>query len=79
MTFDPSKDVIQVGRPSDAGPPAGCDGSTKITDLGAGNFFSFLIRANASERKIFATGDNQSGQLGLNHYMTQTTPALTSF
>jgi alpha-tubulin suppressor-like RCC1 family protein len=55
------------------------DATSNITDLAAGNFFSFLIRANASECKIFATGDNQSGQLGLNHYMTQPTPALTGF
>jgi alpha-tubulin suppressor-like RCC1 family protein len=55
------------------------DGTSNITDLGAGNYFSFLIRANQTERKVFGTGDNQSGQLGLNHYMTQTTPALTSF
>jgi alpha-tubulin suppressor-like RCC1 family protein len=55
------------------------DATSNITDLGAGVFSSFLIRANATERKIFGCGDNQSGQLGLNHYMTQTTPALTSF
>jgi alpha-tubulin suppressor-like RCC1 family protein len=58
-------------------PPS--DSTTNITDVGAGTFFTFLIRANKTERKIFAFGDNQSGQLGLNHYLTQTTPALTGF
>ena len=55
------------------------DATSNITDVGAGVFTSFLIRANATEQKIFGCGDNQSGQLGLNHYMTQTTPDLTSF
>jgi alpha-tubulin suppressor-like RCC1 family protein len=55
------------------------DGTANITDVAAGSAFSLLIRANSTERKIFGMGDNQSGQLGLNHYMTQTQPALTSF
>jgi alpha-tubulin suppressor-like RCC1 family protein len=77
----PVNNKLPVGLPlcSDPGPPAYCDASTNITDLGAGSFFSFLIRANASERKVFGVGDNQNGQLGLNHYMNQTRPVLTNF
>jgi alpha-tubulin suppressor-like RCC1 family protein len=77
----PISNTTPVGLPlcSDAGPPAYCDATTNITDLGAGSFFTFLIRANAWDRKGFATGDNQAGQLGVNNYTTQTRPVLTSF
>jgi alpha-tubulin suppressor-like RCC1 family protein len=55
------------------------DGTTNITDVAAGSFFSLLIRANASERKIFGLGDNQSGQLGVNDYIQRNSPTLTYF
>lgn len=55
------------------------DGTTSITDLAAGAYFSLLIRSNGGERKIFGVGDNQAGQLGVNDYVTRTSPTLSSF
>lgn len=68
----------QVNNPLPVALPIS-DATSNITDLGAGSFFSFLIRANTSDRKVFATGDNQAGQLGLNNYMNQPRPVLTNF
>lgn len=56
----------------------------RITDIAAGNYFSLMIRANASGSTIFAVGDNQSGQLGCygvgcSDNATQTSPVQTGF
>jgi len=55
------------------------DGTTNITDVAAGGFYSLLIRANAGEQKVFGLGDNQSGQLGVGNYTQQNSPVLTGF
>jgi alpha-tubulin suppressor-like RCC1 family protein len=60
-------------------PMAACDGTTNITDLAAGYYFSLMTRANSTERKIFGVGDNQSGQLGVNDYVQHNQPTLSNF
>jgi alpha-tubulin suppressor-like RCC1 family protein len=55
------------------------DATTNITDVAAGSYFSLLIRSNGFGSKIFAVGDNQSGQLGINNYTQQNQPIHTNF
>lgn len=58
------------------------EATTNIIDVAAGYYFSLLVRAKpyeTSERKIFGVGDNQSGQLGVNDYVTHNQPIETNF
>ncbi|HEV2803325.1 MAG TPA: hypothetical protein VGW57_00205 [Chthoniobacterales bacterium] len=57
------------------------EATTNITDVAAGNCFSFLVRSRPyeSDRRIFGLGDNQSGQLGIGNYTQQNQPVLTGF
>jgi alpha-tubulin suppressor-like RCC1 family protein len=54
-------------------------GMSGITDVAAGFYFSLMSRATAYDRTIFAVGDNQSGQLGINNHTQQNQPVQTSF
>jgi alpha-tubulin suppressor-like RCC1 family protein len=57
---------------------AGPDSMNDINDLAAGGNFSIMIRN--SDRAVFVTGDNQSGQLGIpGNQSTQTVPVRSSF
>ena len=59
--------------PMDAGP----DAMSGITDIAAGGYFSLMIRG--SDRAVFATGDNASGQLGIGNRPQQNVPVRTYF
>jgi len=57
---------------------AGPDGMNNIYDLAAGPHFSVMVRY--TDRAVFVTGDNQSGQLGIPGNPTaQTVPVRSSF
>jgi alpha-tubulin suppressor-like RCC1 family protein len=57
---------------------AGPDGMSDINDLAAGGNVSVMIRN--SDRAVFVTGDNQSGQLAIpGNPSTQSVPARSSF
>ena len=56
----------------------GLSGMNSITDVAAGANFSIMVRG--SDRAVFVTGDNQSGQLGIpGNVSTQTVPVRSSF
>ena len=56
----------------------GSDSMNNISDLNAGGNFSVMIRN--SDRAVFVTGDNQSGQLGIpGNQSTLTLPIRSSF
>ncbi|MEA2922843.1 MAG: hypothetical protein QOF07_2813, partial [Bradyrhizobium sp.] len=56
----------------------GPDSMNNISDLNAGGNFSVMIRN--SDRAVFVTGDNQSGQLGIpGNQSAQSLPVRSSF
>jgi alpha-tubulin suppressor-like RCC1 family protein len=56
----------------------GPDNMNDISDLAAGGNFSIMVRN--SDRAVFVTGDNQSGQLGIpGNQSTQSLPVRSSF
>jgi alpha-tubulin suppressor-like RCC1 family protein len=56
----------------------GPDGMNEISDLVAGANFSVMVRN--SDRAIFVTGDNQSGQLGIpSNQPIQLVPVRSSY
>jgi alpha-tubulin suppressor-like RCC1 family protein len=57
---------------------AGPDGMDGIVDLAAGTNFSVMVRH--SDRAVFVTGDNQSGQLGIpGNKSSQKVPVRSGF
>jgi len=57
---------------------AGPDGMDNITDIAAGPDFSVMVRY--TDRAVFVTGDNQSGQLGIpGNPLIQLLPIRSSF
>jgi alpha-tubulin suppressor-like RCC1 family protein len=57
---------------------AGPNGMSNITDLAAGPNFSIMVRG--SDRAVFVTGDNQSGQLGIpGNVSSQPVPVRSTF
>jgi alpha-tubulin suppressor-like RCC1 family protein len=57
---------------------AGADAMSDINDLAAGGNFSMMVRY--SDRAVFVTGDNQSGQLGVTgNQLTQPVPVRSNF
>jgi alpha-tubulin suppressor-like RCC1 family protein len=57
---------------------AGPNGMSNISDLAAGPNYSVMIRS--SDRAVFVTGDNQSGQLGIpGNQPNQNVPIRSSF
>jgi alpha-tubulin suppressor-like RCC1 family protein len=66
--------VVQTSPfPMDAGP----DNMNDITDVAAGGYFSLMIRGR--DEKVFAVGDNQSGQLGVGDFSARSVPKLSSY
>jgi alpha-tubulin suppressor-like RCC1 family protein len=59
--------------PMDAGP----HNMAEISDVAAGGYFSLMLRGR--DGKVFAVGDNQSGQLGLNDTSARNVPHLTFY
>lgn len=58
--------------------PSGPDNMSDISDLGAGGDFSIMVRY--TDRAIFVTGDNQSGQLGISGNQSgQSVPIRSNF
>jgi alpha-tubulin suppressor-like RCC1 family protein len=57
---------------------AGPDSMSNISDLAAAGNFSMMVRN--SDRAVFVTGDNQSGQLGIpGNQPAQSLPVRSSF
>jgi alpha-tubulin suppressor-like RCC1 family protein len=57
---------------------AGPDGMNNISDIAAGQNFSVMVRY--TDRAVFVTGDNQSGQLGIpGNLPMQKLPVRSSF
>jgi alpha-tubulin suppressor-like RCC1 family protein len=57
---------------------AGPDGMNNVSDLAAGPNYSVMIRY--SDRAVFVTGDNQSGQLGIpGNQSTQRVPVRSAY